>query len=403
MQYRPDRQGNPISLLGYGCMRFAKTGGAIDLDKAEREILRAVELGVNYFDTAYIYPGSESALGEILARNRLRDRVNIATKLPQYLINGTAAIDRYFAEQLRRLKTDHIDYYLMHMLTDLQAWNKLEALGIRDWIDRRKAEGSIRQIGFSFHGNTEMFLKILDAYDWDFCQIQYNYMDETSQAGREGLLAAARKGIPVIVMEPLRGGKLVTMLPERARRLIGADPKGRSPAELALRWLWEQEQVTCVLSGMNSLEMVEENCRIASDARAGEFDDADRALIAGVREVINEGLRVGCTGCGYCMPCPHGVDIPGAFRCYNEMYIERKSVGRHEYFQVVALRKKPAFPSQCVACGKCEKHCPQHIPIIQELKNADRALRPPHYRLAEAVARKYLFRNSAKRPEGISE
>ena len=253
MQYRPDRQGNPISLLGYGCMRFAKTGGAIDLDKAEREILRAVELGVNYFDTAYIYPGSESALGEILARNRLRDRVNIATKLPQYLINGTAAIDRYFAEQLRRLKTDHIDYYLMHMLTDLQAWNKLEALGIRDWIDRRKAEGSIRQIGFSFHGNTEMFLKILDAYDWDFCQIQYNYMDETSQAGREGLLAAARKGIPVIVMEPLRGGKLVTMLPERARRLIGADPKGRSPAELALRWLWEQEQVTCVLSGMNSL------------------------------------------------------------------------------------------------------------------------------------------------------
>ena len=403
MQYRPDRQGNPISLLGYGCMRFAKTGGAIDLDKAEREILRAVALGVNYFDTAYIYPGSESALGEILARNRLRDRVNIATKLPQYLINGTAAIDRYFAEQLRRLKTDHIDYYLMHMLTDLQAWNKLEALGIRDWIDRRKAEGSIRQIGFSFHGNTEMFLKILDAYDWDFCQIQYNYMDETSQAGREGLLAAARKGIPVIVMEPLRGGKLVTMLPERARRLIGADPKGRSPAELALRWLWEQEQVTCVLSGMNSLEMVEENCRIASDARAGEFDDADRALIAGVREVINEGLRVGCTGCGYCMPCPHGVDIPGAFRCYNEMYIERKSVGRHEYFQVVALRKKPAFPSQCVACGKCEKHCPQHIPIIQELKNADRALRPPHYRLAEAVARKYLFRNSAKRPEGISE
>ena len=392
MNYRNNKNREPISILGFGCMRFTRKGGSIDIDKAEKEILLAIESGVNYFDTAYIYPGSEAAVGEILSRNHVREKVNIATKLPQYLIKSPGSIDKYFDEELDRLKTTYVDYYLMHMLTDIKAWENLKKKGIIEWIDKKKSSGQIRNIGFSFHGNTEMFLKILDAYDWDFCQIQYNYMDEFSQAGRAGLQAANKKGLPVIIMEPLRGGKLVDLLPEKAKELIRKDEKHRTAAELAFRWLWDQEEVTCVLSGMNSEEMVRENCRTASDAEAGHLTEEDHRLIARVKDLINEKIKVGCTGCGYCMPCPQGVDIPTAFRCYNEMFTEKKSVGRREYAQVAGFRKKTSFPSQCVACGRCEKHCPQHLPIIRELKNADKALRPLPYRIGTAVARKFYLK-----------
>ena len=392
MRYRRNREGEPISALGFGCMRFERSGGAIDYPKAEAQIMRAIELGVNYFDTAYIYPGSEELLGRVLDEHDARDKVNIATKLPQYLVRGSGAIDRYFDEELRRLRTDRVDYYLMHMLTDLAAWRKLERLGIREWVDRKKAAGQVRNIGFSFHGNTETFLKILDAYDWDFCQIQYNYMDEHAQAGREGLLAAADRGIPVIIMEPLRGGKLVDLLPREAKELIARDGHGWSPAELALRWLWDQPQVTCVLSGMNSLAMVEENCRVASEAEVGCLGEGDRALIGRVKELVGARMRIGCTGCGYCLPCPRGVDIPGTFRCWNEMYTEGKAAGRKEYWQVVTLRKEPAFATRCVRCGRCEARCPQHLPIRDALQEADRDLRPPHYRVAGAVARRFSLR-----------
>ncbi|MBQ6222773.1 MAG: aldo/keto reductase [Solobacterium sp.] len=390
MKYRTDKYGNPISLLGYGCMRFSKSGVGVDTAKTEKEILKAIEEGVNYFDTAYIYPGSEAALGEILSRNNLRDKVNIATKLPQYMIRSEAMIERYFNEELSRLKTDHIDYYLMHMLTDIRAWENLKKLGIEEWILKKKEEGKIRNIGFSFHGNTDMFLQILNAYDWDFCQIQYNYMDEVSQAGRKGLHAAYEKNIPVIIMEPLRGGKLVDLLPAKAKKMISESPY--TPAELAFRWLFDQKEVTCVLSGMNSLAMVEENCRIASDAEPGHLKEEDFALIEQVKGMINEKIKVPCTGCAYCMPCPQGVDIPGAFRAYNEMYMENKMAGRFEYAQVVGLRKKKAFPSQCIGCGKCESHCPQHIAIIAELKNADKALRPFIFRLGTEIARKFVMK-----------
>ena len=396
MQYRKDRRGEDVSVLGFGCMRFRRKGGVIDQEETEREVCRAVELGVNYFDTAYIYPGSEAALGQALEKHGLRDRVRIATKLPQYMIRSREDIDRCFNEQLSRLRTDRVDYYLMHMLTDLDAWEKLAALGIGDWIAEKKRTGAIGQIGFSFHGNTEMFLKVLAAYDWDFCQIQYNYLDEVSQAGRRGLQAAAERGIPVIIMEPLRGGRLVNLLPEEARRLIAADPQKRTPAELAFRWLWDQEAVTCVLSGMNSLEMLEENCRVASDALPGHFTPEDHALIAGIRDAINSRLKVGCTGCGYCMPCPKGVDIPGAFYCYNELYTQNRFSGLRDYFQSVTLRKDAVTPDQCVGCGRCEQRCPQHLPIREELKKADRALRPFYARIALAVGRWWLFRRGRK-------
>ena len=391
MKYRLDRYGNPISQLGYGCMRFSKKGNSIDYEKAEKEVLLAIEKGVNYFDTAYIYPGNEECLGWILEKNKCRDKVNIATKLPQYILRSAAAIDKTFHEELSRLRTDYIDYYLMHMFTDYAEWERLQKLGIEQWISRQKAEGRIRYIGFSYHGDTEMFLKILDAYDWDFCQIQYNYLDEHTQAGREGLQAAAKKGIPVIIMEPLRGGKLVN-LPQKAKEVLASDSKGYTPAELGLRWLWNQPEVTCVLSGMNSEDMINENIRIASEAEPGHLTQEDMEIVAQIKQIIREREKVGCTGCRYCMPCPKGVDIPGNFHYYNLMYMEKKASARKEFARNMGLRKEPGFATQCVGCGLCEKHCPQHLPIREKLKEADHDLRPLPYKIGIQIARKVMNR-----------
>ena len=401
MQYRKDRKGNELSILGYGCMRFTKKGAGIDIDKAEKELMTAYNAGVNYYDTAYIYPGSEAAVGEIFERNNIRDKINIATKLPQYLIGNRAALDRYFDEELSRLRTDHVDYYLMHHLTDVAMWEKLKNVGILDWIQEKKQSGAIRNIGFSYYGNTDNFLKILEDYDWDFCQIQYNYLDEVAQAGKAGLQAAAAKGLAVMIMEPLRGGKLVNMLPEAAKEAMQDSGRGWGPAEWGLRWLYNQPEVTVVevtvvLSGMNSVEMVEANCRTASEAQAGSLTEADFETLEKVKKAIREKERVGCTGCRYCMPCPKGVDIPGIFRCWNTMYTESKKEGRSQFIQTVGLTREPAFASQCIRCGKCEQHCPQSIPIREKLQEADRDLRPLIYRVAIQAARAFMFRKPSQ-------
>lgn len=380
MQYRSDRKGTQLSILGYGCLRFTKKNGKIDLDKAEAEMMKAIRGGVNYFDTAYVYQGSEAALGEILKKNNCREQVHIATKLPHYLIKSRAGLEKCFQEQLRRLQTDYVDYYLMHMLNDADTWEVLKQKGVQEWIEEKLRLGQIHNIGFSYHGNSENFKALLDAYDWDFCQIQYNYMDEHTQAGRDGLQYAEQKGIPVIIMEPLRGGKLVQLLPEAAKKLFAqAEPK-RSPAEWAFRWLWNQTGVTVVLSGMNSLEMVEENVRIASEAGAGELTEKDMELYREVKKEINRKVKVGCTACGYCMPCPQGIDIPGTFRCYNEMYTEKPRVGRKEYMMTTAFRKNQNPASGCIRCGKCERLCPQKIEIRKELKNASSELEDVRYK-----------------------
>ena len=379
MQYRKDKKGNGLSVLGYGCMRFTRKGTGIDLAKAEREILCAIGHGVNYFDTAYIYPGSEAALGEILSRNHCREKVFLATKLPHYMIKSMEGVEKTFQEELRRLRTDHIDYYLMHMLTDVDTWEKLKKMGMEEWIASKKKSGAIRNIGFSYHGHTAMFKRLVDAYDWEFCQIQYNYMDEHSQAGREGLQYANKKGLPVIIMEPLRGGRLVSLLPKEAKRLFDGSC---TPAGLAFRWLFDQPEVTCVLSGMNSIEMIEENVKTAEGALPGHFSKEDQDLVERVKEEVRKSVKVGCTGCGYCMPCPKGVDIPVTFRCYNEMYSETKGGARKEYLQCTAFRKNQSSASQCVGCGKCEAHCPQQIEIRKELKQAVRELETLPYKAA---------------------
>ena len=387
MNYRKDRYGNDISILGFGCMRFPRSMGRIDMAETEREIVAAVEAGVNYFDTAYIYGGSEAALGEILEKNGLRQRVKIATKLPHYLIKSREGLEKCFNEQLRRLRTDHIDYYLMHMLSDTDTWEKLKALGMEDWIAEKKQLGQIGQVGFSYHGMSDMFCALLDAYDWDFCQIQYNYMDEHSQAGRRGLLYAHEKGLPVIIMEPLRGGKLAANLPAKAQAIFDAAEPKRSAAHWAFRWLWDQKEVSCVLSGMNSMEMLRENIAAASEAAAGDLSEADQAMLRSVAAAINEKMPVGCTGCGYCMPCPKGVDIPGTFAAYNRSASEGRFSALKEYTMCTAMRRQSSAASNCIGCGKCESHCPQSLPIRQHLSEAAKTLEGPLYKAARFFIR----------------
>lgn len=347
--------------------------------------MEAYNAGVNYYDTAYVYPGSEATLGEILEKNGIREKVKIATKLPHYLLKKSDDMDKYFDEELKRLRTTYVDYYLMHMLTDIKTWERLKGLGVLNWLEEKKKKGEIKQIGFSYHGNTEMFCELIDAYDWDFCQIQYNYMDETSQAGRKGLDYAASKNIPVIIMEPLRGGRLVNNLPQDAVKLFENYSIKRSPAEWAFRWLWNQPEVTCVLSGMNSIPMVQENVRVASNVKVGELTENDEELLKKVVSAINSKMKVGCTGCRYCMPCPKNVDIPGTFAAYNRKYSDGWSTAFKEYVMCTALRAEASSASNCVGCGKCEGHCPQHIEIRKELKNAKKELEGPIYKIARKI------------------
>lgn len=386
MNYRFDKYNNKISLLGFGCMRFQNTLGKIDMAKAEQQIMAAFHGGVNYYDTAYVYPGSEAAIGEIFEKNGIRDQIYIATKLPHYLIKSLEGLEKLFQEQLHRLRTDHIDYYLMHMLSDVATWNRLKELGIEQWLAEKKASGAIRQTGFSYHGNSDMFCKLVDAYDWEFCQIQYNYMDEHTQAGRKGLDYAHEKGLPVIIMEPLRGGRLVNNLPEDAKKIFTEYKESYTPAQWAFRWLYNQPEVTCVLSGMNTLEMVADNINTASTTEVGSLGPAEEEMLQNVVKAIHSRLKVGCTGCGYCMPCPKGVDIPGTFSAYNRRYYDSKHSGFFDYMMCTALRKNSTAASNCIGCGKCETHCPQHIDIREQLKNASKELEGPAYK----VVRKFV-------------
>ncbi len=386
MQYRENpRNGDQLSALGYGCMRFTRKGGVIDQEKADRELALALEKGVNYFDTAYIYPGSEACLGEFLRDHDCRERVKIATKLPQYRIRKTEDFERFFREELDRLQTDYVDYYLMHMLNDRTSWERLCALGLREWVEEKKKSGAVRNIGFSFHGGQAPFRELLDAYDWDFCQIQYNYLDEHAQAGVEGLRYAHEKGMPVIIMEPLRGGRLTHALPVAARQVFEKAAPGRSLADWGFSWLLNQREVTVVLSGMNDPGQVEENCGIFSRVMPDSLTEAEMEAYRLAVEAIRDSGEIGCTGCGYCQPCPRHVDIPTCFAIYNHSRSDHYMTALKEYMMCTTLRNVRTNASQCVGCGKCEEHCPQHLKIREELRKVTKRLETPVYRIGALV------------------
>jgi predicted aldo/keto reductase-like oxidoreductase len=401
MQYRIDpKTGNKLSILGFGCMRFPRSrGGRIDIARSEAMVIDAVCRGINYFDTAYIYPGNEEAVGHILAKNNLRKKIYLATKLPLFMCRAYSDFDKYFNKSLERLKTDYIDYYLMHMITTPEQWKQLCGLGIEKWIDEKRAQGKIKQLGFSFHGKREDFVAITDARDWDFCMIQYNYLDINNQAGRTGLRHAAAKGIPVMIMEPLLGGRLTNTkeMPANALKILKEAEPALTPAKRALRWVWNHEEVTMLLSGMSCQNQIDENIITANSMpspnilEAAELEVVDRVISA-----FNEANRIPCTGCGYCIPCPAGVNIPGCFASYNSSYTIGKFAALKPYvMSTAALTSTKGLASSCTGCGKCEPLCPQTIPIQKSLKDVSRRLEPFWFRAGISMAR-FFTRVKAK-------
>ncbi len=359
-------------------MRLPTRLGLIDEPRARRQILTAVEAGVNYLDTAYQYHGgaSEPFIGRLVAEERLRDRVRLATKLPPWIVKVRADMDRVLDDQLARLRTDRIDYYMVHSLA-ARSWDRMQRLGVLEFLDRARARGKIVNAGFSFHGDPDTFGRIVDAYRWQFCQIQLNYLDIEHQAGVAGMRAAAGRGMGVIVMEPLRGGNLARPFPERVADVFGKASARRTPAEWALRWVMDHPEVQVVLSGMNDEAHIDENLRIASDASC--MTDEERAMMLRARDAWRELMRVDCTGCGYCMPCPEGVDIPMCFETMNSSTVFGDWLGAHGayFFRVAGLSTgRPAGPSLCTRCGRCEKSCPQHLPIRRLLEEVEQEMEP---------------------------
>jgi len=363
MQYRKDKLGNKLSALGLGCMRFPR-----DKAETERMVLTAIDGGINFFDTGYIYQDSEKTLGEILAKHNKRKDVYISAKLPIFMCKNAADFDKFFDEQLRRLKTDYVDYYFMHCMTDYAEWETLKKLGIEQWIEGKKSTGQIRQAGFSFHGTYDQFQKILHAYPWEFCMIQYNYFDENYQAGKKGLLAAVEKGMAVMIMEPLLGGTLATGLPQRAKNLFAKSNPDLTPADWGFWWLWNQNEVTVVLSGMTNTHIMERNLKSIKNFRP--LLDKELAVYADVVAEFKKAYKINCTGCNYCLPCPKGINIPACFAAYNASYTQgyMKGLTLHAISTGAAVTKDIKSPRLCNQCGKCEKICPQNLPIRKDLK-----------------------------------
>ncbi|GMO26290.1 MAG: aldo/keto reductase [Termitinemataceae bacterium] len=379
MQYRIDKKtGNKLSVLGFGSYRFPVKFAKTDMSKTEPMVLKAIENGVNYFDTGYFYFGSEEALGSILKNHNLREKVYVATKMPLVLLKRPEDFDKYFNIQLEHLG-GYVDYYLVHMLSDVDAWKKLQSWGFEEWIKDKKEKGLIRSgAGFSFHGRQPEFLNLLDEYDWDFVQIQYNYSDENFQAGVTGLKKAASKGISVMIMEPLLGGKLAGGLPKSAQAILkNADPK-RSFAEWGYQWVWNQPEVTVTLSGMNKMSDLDDNLQAAEKSHVGMLDDTELAVYKQVQDKFRESYKVLCTGCNYCMPCPKGVNIPSCIATYNMSYTIGRLHGIQHYIfsNVVKDSKELAGASVCVKCGQCEKKCSQNLPVIKILEDVKKRLEP---------------------------
>jgi len=366
-----------LSILGFGCMRLPPeagqpAGGKIDVPQATGMIRAAIDGGVNYIDTAYPYHNGESevVVGKALG-DGYRKKVFLATKLPSWLITCREDMDRYLDEQLAKLATDHIDFYLLHGLGG-ETWENLSRLGVLEFLDNARADGRIRYPAFSFHDEFAVFKTIVDTYEWTFAQIQYNYMDEQYQAGTQGLRYAAERGLGIVVMEPLRGGLLSGDVPAIHGHLANA-PVRRTPSEWGLRWVWNHPEVTVVLSGMSAPGQVTENLACAAQGLPDSLTPEELAVVETMRETFASRVKIPCTGCRYCMPCEHGVDIPSCFMYYNQAYTyEAKEKAAGVYLWALNGSFSggvPGFASCCVECGECEEKCPQHLPIREYLKD----------------------------------
>jgi uncharacterized protein len=401
MQYRTiPKNGDKLSILGFGCMRLPIKDGRIDVERAINQIRNAIDNGVNYVDTAWPYHGGESEplLGKAL-KDGYRDRVKVATKLPSWMINGRGDMDRYIATQMKRLETDRIDYYLVHAL-DGALWDNVKAHGVLDFFEKAKQDGRIVNAGFSFHGEAVDFKRIVDEYSWIFCQIQYNILDQKFQAGTEGLKYAAAKNLGVIVMEPLRGGNLGLPAQPPAISAIWNEAKTRrSPVEWALRWVWNHPEVTVILSGMNEEIHIKQNLAIANTAHADSLSAEELELVERVSQKYHELMPVGCTGCGYCMPCPSGVQIPKCFDIYNKMHMFG-NVDEAKFLYTISVsgvlsNGKPGFASECAACGACLEKCPQNIEIPDFLEKVSAEMEGPDLQERLGVARQ-IFKTELK-------
>ncbi|MDD1724950.1 MAG: aldo/keto reductase [Methanospirillum sp.] len=389
MQYRTvTKTGEQVPVLGYGCMRFPEKNGKIDEEKSTFLLRYAIDNGVTYLDTAWVYHygQSEPFLGRALSGG-YREKVKLATKLPQWLVKTRKDMDTFLNAQLSRLNTNRIDYYLIHSV-GRDSWEYLKEIGVLDFLEKAKLEGKIINAGFSFHEDTRSFCRIVDDYPWEFCLIQYNILDEYSQAGRTGLAYAAEKGLAVFVMEPLRGGKLARNPPVEIRGIWDGAPVQRSPAEWALRWLWDQPEVTMVLSGMNELAQISENIAVAEATLPGSLTETERNIISRVSKTYRTLMKVPCTGCQYCMPCPYGVNIPSCFEIYNEvmmfgdtLYARIYAKGRYA-FRVGGLSGRLSAASVCRNCGTCLSSCPQHIVIPDRLREVSNHFEGLFYYLA---------------------
>jgi len=357
------------------------TLGQTDLKKSEAMVMEAINKGVNYFDTAYIYPGSEVALGQILSNNKVREKVFLADKLPISKCKTYEDFDKYFNIQLERLQTTYIDYYFMHMLPTPKEWERLKGLGIEKWITQKKESGQIKYVGFSFHGTQNDFLQLVDIYPWEFTMIQYNYMNKNYQAGEKGLKYANSKGLPVFIMEPLLGGSLVNNLPPKALNLFEQYPEASTPVDWALQWLWNYPEVTLVLSGMSSMSQVTENINSANKAKENSMPQEKLAVIDQVVDVFAESYKIPCTGCNYCLPCPAKINIPACFTAYNASYSMGRVTGIMQYSTTTGVTaSESSSVRNCTECGKCEKACAQGIEIIARLKDVAKRMEPMWYR-----------------------
>ncbi len=395
----------PLSILGFGVMRLPVRMGRIDKDASDRLLEKALEGGVNYLDTAYPYLNgqSEPYLGKFLSERKLRSTVALATKLPHWITPKRADMEKMLSRQLSRLQTDHIDYYLIHNITG-STWNSLVEKDVREFLAAEKKSGRILNAGFSWHGTPEDFLRVVDEGEWDFCQIQYNLLDERRQAGTAGLEYAFSRNLGVIVMEPLRGGRLVSSIPSAAREIWQEKPE-RSPASWALGWVWNRREVTTLLSGFSEQKHLEETLSIADKARPDMFSAAELQFIGRVRDACKAAGAVDCTSCRYCMPCPFGVSIPEVFDWYNEWKTIRHNMHQRLFYLSTVgsvLSGRSGLAMNCTSCGACLKKCPQSLPIPDLMRTVSAEYEGSLARFAEFLGRIRHRKKSHKNKKGAS-